>query len=547
MLSNSPILPTIESLQMILNSIPSPVFLIDRDHRIVMVNDAFCEFGRVDRDTILNTSGGAPDEQMQVFWRVDEEVFRTGAVIENEEVLTDAEGTLHIVVSRKRLIHLQTDKGTTPYIVAVISDVTRIREAEAKARYLAAHDGLTGLANRTQLTERVTEAIELARRSESKVGFLLLDLDGFKAVNDKHGHAVGDELLKVVAKRLKSHVRVVDTVARLGGDEFCIVQVGIHQPSGAFVLAERLVEALRKPVAMADEEFTISASIGIAVYPDDAETGEDLYKVADKALYQIKRAGGGSYHRSADGDRMGDPTWQIETELRLAIGNGQLSLAYSPLNGADGAVHGYEALPVWTHPERGEIPRALFLPIAEKTGLIDAIGAWVLSQACAAASRWDASVRVAVNISPIQFEYGDLKEAVERALDRSGLPGERLELEMPEAALLGDEERITETLAAIKARGVHLALDNFGSGSSTIAHLHKFQFDRLKIDESFIASLKTDPRSLAIVQAILHLGQEMDFAVTAEGVEDDDQLCVIRKMGFSEIQGRALVKSTDLP
>ncbi|MEW5423118.1 putative bifunctional diguanylate cyclase/phosphodiesterase [Amorphus sp. 3PC139-8] len=540
MLSKSPIIPTIESLQTILNSIPSPVFLLDQDHRLVMVNDAFCDFARVERDDILNTTGSNPDEQRDVFWRIDEEVFRTGSMIENEEVADDADGTPHIVVTRKRLVHLPTVDGETPFILASISDVTRIREAEARARYLASHDELTGLANRAELNERLADAIELARRSESKVGFLLLDLDGFKAVNDKHGHAAGDELLKVVAKRLKSHVRVVDTVARLGGDEFCIVQVGIHQPSGAFVLAERLVAALEKPVTMGGEEFIVSASIGIALFPDDAKDNDELYKEADQALYKIKRAGGSGFYRTTDGDHVDTPPWRMEDDLRQALAKNQLSLVYSSLTGADGEVHGYEALPVWQHPERGEIPREMFLPTAEKAGLIHKISTWVLMEACKAAATWNEALRVSVNISPIQLEYGDLQETVERALDISGLAGNRLELEMPETALLGDEERVAVTLGAIKARGVHLALDKFGSGSSTIAHLHKFQFDRLKIDESFIANLRTDPRSLALVQAIIHLGQEMNIAVTAEGVDDSNQLCVLKKMGFSEIQGRAL-------
>lgn len=543
MLSKSPIFSTVESLQRILNSVPSPVFLLDQDHRIVMVNDAFCEFARVSPEEILTKTGDVPEEQRKVFWKMDDEVFRTGLPSENEEVASDAEGVPHIVVTRKRLIHLPTPDGETPFIIATVSDVTSIREAEARARYLAAHDGLTGLANRTQLNERLAEALELARRADTRIGYLLLDLDGFKAVNDKHGHAAGDELLKVVAKRLKSHVRIVDTVARLGGDEFCIVQVGIHQPSGAFALAERLIDALEKPVRLGSDEFTVSASIGISIFPDEADDAEALYKEADDALYKVKRTGGGAYLRAgADGAPRNREAWQIDTDLRRALTDGHLSLEYSPLSGPDGAVHGYEALPAWIHPDRGEIARDVFLPVAEKAGLMHAIAAFVLQRACADATTWETDQRVTVNVSPIQLEYGDLLKTVERALSASGLPSHRLELELPETALLGDEDRIYATLAALKEKGVHLALDKFGSGSSTIAHLRRFPFDRLKIDESFIGSVGTDPRSLAIVQAILHLGAEMGLAITAEGVDDEDHLRVIRQMGFSEFQGRVLTE-----
>jgi diguanylate cyclase (GGDEF)-like protein/PAS domain S-box-containing protein len=539
MLSRSPILPTIESLQTILNSVPTPVFLIDRDHRIVMVNDAFCEFVHVAREDVLNTVGHAPDEQREVFWRVDNQVFETGVQNENEEVLTDEDGNLHIIVTRKKLLHLPTPDGDKPFIVASISDVTQIREAEARARYLALHDGLTGLANRAQFNERLAEAIELSRRSETSVGLLLLDLDGFKAINDTYGHAAGDEVLRVVGRRLTSHVRVVDTVARLGGDEFCVVQVGVQQPGGAFALAQRLVNALGQPIVVGSQEFSVSASIGVALTPEDANDAQTLFRGADAALYQVKRAGGGAFLGiGAEGLAPGDDASKIDEDLYAALPERQLSLTYSPLRGVDGSIHGYEALLTWHHPSRGDIASEVFLPVAEKVGLIHEIGAWMLQEACATAATWDATLRVSVNVSPYQLEFGNLPQTVAHALEMAGLPGERLELEMPETALAGEEQHVAGILTALKDLGVRLALDHFGSGSSSIAHLRTFPFDRLKIDESFIASLGTDPRSVAIVSAILHLGQEMDLAITAEGVDGERQAVMLRQMGFSEFQAR---------
>ncbi|MGX1096890.1 sensor domain-containing protein [Amorphus sp. MBR-141] len=539
MLSRSPILPTIETLQTILNGVPTPVFLIDRDHRAVMVNDAFCDFARLPRDKVLNTIGNMPEEQMEVFRRIDDQVFETGRPNENEEVANDADGTPHIIITRKRLLHLPTADGDKPFIIASISDVTQIREAEARARYLASHDALTGLPNRAQFNERLAEALELARRSGDHVAVLLLDLDGFKAINDIHGHAAGDEVLRVVGRRLLTHVRVVDTAARLGGDEFCVIQVGVRQPDGAAALAQRLVNALKQPIAMAGETLAVSASIGVVVFPEDADDPEALLKAADVALYKVKRAGGSGFvGTGAGGPALPDDAWPIADDLWSALADNQLSLAYSPLRGVDGSIHGYEAIPTWTHPSRGPIAGEVFLPVAEKAGLIHEISAWMLEEACTAAATWDDGLRVSVNVSPIQLAHGDLPESVARVLAKAGLAAERLELEMPETALAGDEAHVGAILGALKALGVRLALDHFGSGTSSIARLRTFPFDRLKIDESFIASLGTDPRSVAIVSAILHLGQEMGLAITAEGVGDERQAVILRRMGFSELQCR---------
>jgi diguanylate cyclase (GGDEF)-like protein/PAS domain S-box-containing protein len=531
----------VETLQTILNAVPNPVFLKDRLHRLILVNDAMCELMCQRRDEMVDRSDihHFPDEQTEVFWKVDDEVFTTGLPNENEEVLTDGTGALRVIVTRKRLIHLPTSEGEQPFIIAVISDVTRFREAEARAQYLAEHDALTGLANRTQLSDRLTAAIEVARKTDAKVALLLLDLDGFKTVNDRYGHPAGDELLRVIAKRLAGLVRTVDTVSRFGGDEFCIVQAAVQQPSAAFGLAERIISSISRPVVVGSARMSVSASIGIALFPDDGTMLEPLLQKADKALYTVKRSGRRGYLQYDDRPSVPHPReWDIEGNLRAALAGDQLSLAFQPLvAAADGKMRGFEALVRWLHPTRGEISPDVFIPVAESTGLIQQLGAWALHKACVAAASWPWDLQVSVNVSPAQLENDDLPAVVESALASSELPASRLELEVTETALLGSTERVSVIFAKLKTLGVGLALDDFGAGWSSLATLRTFPFDRIKIDRSFIASIESDARSVAIVRAVLSLGQALEVPVTAEGVETQAQLVALRQMGCAELQG----------
>ncbi len=295
-------------------------------------------------DTIISRpeSEYIPNEQKDVFWKIDDEVFRTGRPNENEEVLTDGTGALRVIVARKRLIHLPTQEGKQPFIVGVISDVTRFREAEARAQYLAEHDTLTGLANRTQLNDRFAVAIAAASRSGAKVALLLLDLDGFKAVNDRYGHGAGDELLRVIAKRLAGLVRSADTLSRFGGDEFCIVQAAVEQPGAAFRLAERIISSISQPIVIGSSRMSVSSSVGIALFPDDGVAPKTLLHKADMALYAVKRSGRRGYLRYDGGTSVLYPAeWDVEGELRVALAGDQLSLAFQPLAAAeDGKVRG---------------------------------------------------------------------------------------------------------------------------------------------------------------------------------------------------------------
>ena len=548
LLHTSPIKASQETLQAILNALPNPVFLVDRMHRLVMVNDALCDMlGRPREELVNRIDYNLPEEQKEVFWQKDNEVFATGEPNDNEEVLTDGTGTLRVILTRKRLIRLPTNEGEQSFILATITDVTRFREAESRAQYLAEHDTLTGLANRTRLNNRLELAIQSAAKDDKQVALILIDLDGFKAINDSHGHPVGDEVLRIVAKRMAGLVRSIDTVARFGGDEFCIVQSAGQQPEGAFRLADRIMSSLTQPMIIDALRLSVSASIGISLFPDDGTDPEMLLQRADTALYSVKRSGRGDYMRFDEHPSLlPSSAWDIETDLRTALAADQLSLAFQPFaSAADGKVRGFEALARWQHPTRGQIPPETFIPAAESSGLVQRLGFWVLHKACAAAAGWEWPLQVSVNISPAQFDNENLPSVVEQALAASGLPPERLELEIAETALLGNSVRVSETLDKLKKLRVHLALDDFGSGWSTLATLQNFKFDRIKIDRSFIGNIESDARSVAVVRAVLSLAQSLQVPVTAEGIEAAAQIRALRQLGCDELQGYFIGRPSD--
>lgn len=530
-----------EALRTILDGLPNPVFLKDRAHRWVIVNRAMCELmgqpseglvGRSDYDLL-------PKSQADIFWAVDDEVFTTGEPRENEEVITDSTGALRVIVTRKCLVRLPSKSGEEPFILAVISDVTRFREAEAQAQYHAQHDVLTGIPNRVHLGAKLEEAVDAARRDGEPFALLSLDLDGFKAVNDEHGHAAGDQVLRIVAQRLSRAVRSTDVVARLGGDEFCVVQRGGDQPTAAVELAERIVAKLSAPMSVGSHRTMISVSIGIAVYPTDATSAEQLLQCADLALYNAKRRGKNTFCRFEIATPLANgKEWDVEADLRHAIERGELKLAFQPVaSAADGGIKAFEALVRWSHPMHGEVSPAIIIPVAERSGLIHPLGQWVLGEACRTAVLWPWPAQLCVNVSPLQIEAGDFPQIVREALAGSGLPPERLELEITESALLGNVERVLEVFRRLKELGVGLALDDFGLGWSSLDTLRSFPFDRIKIDQSFVAHMQSDTRAAAIVRAVLSLGHSLNLPITAEGVENVGQLATLRQMGCDDLQG----------
>jgi diguanylate cyclase (GGDEF)-like protein len=368
---------------------------------------------------------------------------------------------------------------------------------------------------------------------------LYLDLDQFKDINDTLGHPAGDELLNVVSGRLRAVVRTGDIVARLGGDEFAIIQAAVMHSSDVVELAERIRDAIRKPMMIDDHELAVDTSIGIALAPRDGAEPDQLLKHADLALYGVKAAGRGAYRFFESAmDERANARRTLETDLRQAIEHRQLEVYYQPLvTVQDGTISGFEALLRWQHPTRGAISPAEFVPIAEESGLIHRIGEWVLRTACAEAAKWPADTSVSVNVSPVQFRNEGLALTIASALADSGLAARRLELEITEAVLMRDDETSLTILKQLQQLGVRIALDDFGTGYSSLSYLQRFPFDKIKIDRCFIEDIATPGGSLSIVQAIVALARARNMTTTAEGVETPAQLDMLRACGCTELQG----------
>lgn len=422
--------------------------------------------------------------------------------------------------------------------VCTHEDVTDRQRNEERIVHMARHDGLTGLPNRFHLKERLEES--LANRADGAgTTVLCLDLDGFKIVNDTHGHQAGDELLCAVAARFASMLSADDFVARHGGDEFAVVMTRSAMPADASRLAERLVEILQAPFEIQGNEVTIGTSIGIATADGTAVTTATLLRQADVALYQAKAAGRGTW-RFFDSAMDADirRRRQLGADLRSALADGHLDLHYQPLVEARTlAIRGFEALMRWRHPVHGFVSPAEFIPIAEETGLIRGLGAWALNRACSDAARWPEHVKVAVNLSPVQFVGGELVEKVGTALRTSGLRAERLELEITESVLLQDNEATLALLHRLRALGVRISMDDFGTGYSSLSYLRQFPFDKIKIDQSFVRNLGHEPGNIEIVRAVVGLGKALGMSVLAEGVEAAGQLEILVWEGCDELQG----------
>jgi diguanylate cyclase (GGDEF)-like protein len=368
---------------------------------------------------------------------------------------------------------------------------------------------------------------------------LCLDLDQFKAVNDTLGHPIGDALLQAVGARLLECTRETDTVARLGGDEFAIVQAPIDRPIDATIFAERLIGLLEEPFEIAGHHIVIGTSIGIAYAPQDGLDPDQLLKCADLALYRAKGDGRSVYRLFHAGmDAQMQARRILELSLRHALKAGQFELFYQPfIDLQDRTVSGFEALLRWRHPDTGIIPPNEFIPVAEETGLIVPIGEWVLRRACAAAASWAGEMRVAVNLSPVQFRSRDLVATVASALRDAGLAPDRLELEITETVMLQDTDATLATLHHLQGLGVRIAMDDFGTGYSSLSYLRRFPFDRIKIDQSFVHDMCSKQDCGAIVRAVAGLSNELGMATTAEGVETTDQLDAITLAGCTEVQG----------
>jgi diguanylate cyclase (GGDEF)-like protein len=404
---------------------------------------------------------------------------------------------------------------------------------------MAHHDGLTNLANRDFYQERLKQALEEAEAGNKRVAVLCVDLDLFKNVNDSLGHPIGDRLLRLVADRLRSQVRGNNLAARLGGDEFAIIVASDVSPNEASDFAARLTKTLSAAYEIDGHEVVIGASIGIAMSPGDGATSEELMRNADLALYRAKKDGGG-VHRffEREMDRQAQKRRDMELDLRRAFANGEFELHYQPLvDIATDRISGFESLLRWRHPEKGMISPAEFVPVAEDIGLIVSLGEWVLREACSEAVKWPSEVKVAVNLSPVQFRSRNLVQVVISALAQSGLPPKRLELEITETVFLAETETNLAILHQLRELGVSISMDDFGTGYSSLSYLRSFPFDKIKIDRSFVKDLAKRSDCVAIVRAISGLGRSLNITTTAEGVETIDQLDWLRAEGCNEVQG----------
>jgi diguanylate cyclase (GGDEF)-like protein len=421
--------------------------------------------------------------------------------------------------------------------VSLHEDITARRRQEEKIAHLAHHDTLTGLANRMLFRQRLEQNLQRLGRGQG-FAVLCLDLDHFKAVNDTLGHPVGDVLLKQVSQRLLDCVRHGDIVARLGGDEFAIVQASVRDPGQTEALAARIVEAVSAPYAIDGNRIDIGTSIGITLAPRDGSDADKLMKNADLALYRSKGAGRRRFsffepqmHEAIQARR------SLEFDLRRALGEDALELHYQPtIRLASEQATGFEALLRWNHPERGPIPPGEFLAIAEDIGLAAQIGGWALRQACAQAARWPEPIHVAIDVSSLQFLKRNLTESVLQALAQSGLPPHRLELEIAESILHEDANTLS-ILRQLRQLGVGVTLDGFGSGRCSLTGLRAFPFDKIKIDKAFVADIERSKEARAIVEATIALGSRLNMTTAAEGIEDFDQLALLRSWGCRDGQG----------
>ncbi len=419
----------------------------------------------------------------------------------------------------------------------------RSREHQRQIEYLASHDALTGLFSRAVIDQMISQGIAIAARTGRQLGVIFMDLDMFKNINDSMGHEVGDLVLKEVAQRLRRAVRVSDPVIRHGGDEFVILLHDLESPSDAARLANLLLVALRAPFITQGMTLNLSASLGVALYPSDGDTASVLLRNADSALYRAKAAGRADfcfYHASMNADAMAQLA--LENELRVAVAQHQFVLYYQPQYSLTaGRFIGCEALIRWQHPTRGLLAPGEFMASTEKTGLIVPLGEWILEEACRQASEWRAmgliDFPIAVNLSAIQFRKPGLVDTVRQALTRGQLAPEGLELELTESALMENTDSAMQSLHELKTMGVGLAIDDFGTGYSSLAYIKRFEPAVLKIDRSFVQDIETDANDLAIIGAIIGLGQSLNYRIIAEGVESESQLARLQELGCQEIQG----------
>jgi diguanylate cyclase (GGDEF)-like protein/PAS domain S-box-containing protein len=527
-------------LNTIVENAPIPIYVKEAHGlRYILVNRAGETFWGTSRAEMIGKTAHDifAKEEADLIAARDEQLLRSDQPCFDERQVHTPRNGIRSVMSRR--LTVCEDDGKSRYVIGVIEDVTERKLAEKRIAHMAHHDALTDLPNRFLLCERLEQELLYVQR-RGRLAVLYLDLDHFKSVNDTLGHSIGDKLLKAAGDRLRGCLRDTDFVARLGGDEFAIIQTTLEQPTDAAILAQRLRDQMiRAPFELNGHQFVVDMSVGIALAPNDSIDADQLLRSADMALYGAKSEGRGTYRFFApDMDARMKKRRALELDLRKALVNGDFELYYHPIVGVqNNQVSCCEALLRWHHPGRGVILPAEFISVAEETGLMVPICEWVLRQACADATAWPTNIRVAVNVSPVQLRNEAWSKTVVGALAASGLLPHRLELEITESVLMRNNETNLRTLHQLRELGVRIVMDDFGTGYSSLSYLRSFPFDKIKIDRSFVDNVLNSADTLKIVQAIASLASGLSVITTAEGVETEQQLEIIRAAGCTETQG----------
>jgi diguanylate cyclase (GGDEF)-like protein/PAS domain S-box-containing protein len=528
-------------LTTVLENLPVPVIVTDdRTRQMVLMNPAAERLLRLKREAYI---GKTREQGWPPVLHTISDAVRAASAACAGMMVTAPDIVLFAGTGEERLTNIARLTVAGPddaphYNIKLIEDVTERRQAERRLSHMAQYDALTQLPNRVLFADRLGAALLQAGADGSRIGILAIDLDHFKEVNDTLGHAAGDALLCTVSERLLRCLRDGDTLARLGGDEFAVIQCHVKSESDVEALASRLLDCVRDPVEIDGQKVFVGLSIGIALSQKSVSAPE-LLQQADLALYDAKQAGRLCFRVFMPVlSARAQERRTMEQSLRTALDNGELQLAFQPaVSLTSGDITGCEALMRWTLPGRGAVPPSMFIPLAEETGLIRTLGHWLLREACREAASWLVPIRIAVNVSPVQIRLPGFVDQVRGALTEAGLDAARLEIEITEGVLMRDTAETLNILREIRALGVRIVLDDFGTGFSSLAYLLSFTFDKLKIDRSFVSNLETDPAALAIMRAVLLLADSLRMISTAEGVEVEAQAKRLQSLGCQEAQG----------
>lgn len=544
----STIEPHVEKLKYIFDNAKVGIAICNaEDNTLELVNPAFAHIHGYEPHELIGASPGdvfAPECMLRL-----EAHEKTPSCVMNDmafETTHIRKDGSHVPVS-VHIIAIKNEHGTITQRMANVIDISERKNIEKKIEHIAHHDALTGLPNRILVKDRTEQIIANAKRTGTKAAFLFIDLDGFKSINDMMGHSVGDEVLKIVASRLMETIRSCDTISRQSGDEFLLIYSDVTDINDILTVVEKLLLLIEEPFPITEYPLSLSASIGIAIYPEHGETFESLLQSADTAMYKAKESGKNGYclyteqmHHNLLGE------FKLQNDLKSAISNNEFVLHYQPqIDLALNRITGVEALIRWEHPQLGMIPPMNFIPLAESNGLIVPIGQWVLEEACKQTALWHAkgiAITVAVNISAAQFKRGNLEAVVKNSLDISGINPRFLELELTESILIHDAEKILKTVRRLKELGIQLSIDDFGTGYSSLAYLKRFAVDKLKIDQSFVRDILQDQEDAIIVRTIVQMAKSLNLKTIAEGVENQEVLAVIEGYGCDEVQGYHFAK-----